>query len=252
MLPAMKLATALMQRSRLPRMNYTQGCSAVKYSESEHELMSFVEHAQISAAYISRRTRSHIDHASGRNTQYDAPKHAPLTSTQKQPTGDQPSVALDSPHASPHNAPGNSDHTQPVTPSDMLQRPVGGDIDEDVEDVKDRKRDIVFVARKMEFRGEAIKPGIACCAVSVRVSTGQRSWEELVGLRTDIGPVDECEEPENEDPGEDMVVELSRDALVEDWVDFSPVGRNTLLQVGLFCAHRLLVAGPGVHLAAAV
>ncbi len=56
---------------------------------------------------------------------------------------------------------------------------------------------------------------------------------------------------ENEDPGKDMVVELSRDALVECWVDLGPVGRNALLQVGLFCAHRFLVTGPGVHLWAA-
>ncbi len=38
----------------------------------------------------------------------------------------------------------------------MLQRPIGRDIDEDVEDVEDGERDVVFVAREMEFRDEAI------------------------------------------------------------------------------------------------
>ena len=41
--------------------------------------------------------------------------------------------------------------------SDVFEDPVGGDVDEDVENVEDRERDIVFVAGEFEIFDQTIK-----------------------------------------------------------------------------------------------
>ena len=84
-----------------------------------------------------------VEHA---EVQDDASEHATLASTQQQAARDQASVALDCAHACSYNAPGQSEHGKVFTTTHNLEEPVGWYVDEDIENIKYRERDVVLVA----------------------------------------------------------------------------------------------------------
>ena len=108
-----------------------------------------------------------VEHA---EVQDDASEHATLASTQQQAARDQASVALDCAHTCSYNTPGQSEHGQVFTTAHYLEKPVGWDVDEDIEDVEHGERDIVLVASEFQVVDEAVDFGIADL-VAVRYSS---------------------------------------------------------------------------------
>jgi hypothetical protein len=120
--------------------------SANTHSQSEHELMSLVEHAEV---------------------QNDASEHAALTGSQQHATYNQGWIALDRSHTCAHNPPCQCKDRKEFTAADDFEQPVGGDIDQYVENVEDRERDVVLVAGEVQVVDETIDFGITDLGIAV-------------------------------------------------------------------------------------
>lgn len=75
-----------------------------------------------------------VKHAEVEN---DTTKHTALASTEEQSTSNQAAVAFHSAHAGAHYPPAHSQNGQIPTSADDLEQPVGWDVQEHVQDVKD-------------------------------------------------------------------------------------------------------------------
>ena len=84
-----------------------------------------------------------VEHA---EVQDDASEHTALAGSQQQATCDQSRVALDRSHACTYNPPCQGKDGQVLSAADEFEQPIRGDINQNVEDVEDRERDVVLVA----------------------------------------------------------------------------------------------------------
>jgi hypothetical protein len=135
-----------------------------------------------------------VEHAEVQN---DASEHAALTGSQQHATYNQGWVALDRSHTCAHNPPCQCKDRKKFTAADDLEQPVGGDIDQDVENVEDRERDVVLVAGEVQVVDEAIDFGIPDLGSYVR----NLAKSNIATRFTYVRAVDECEKPESKYPG---------------------------------------------------
>lgn len=102
--------------------------------------MSWVEHGQV---------------------QDDATEHSALAGSEEHTADDQAGEVADEAHAGSYDAPRHREDGKVASTSDDFQKPVGGHIEENVEDVEDGEGDVVAIARQVEVGDEAVEFGVA-------------------------------------------------------------------------------------------
>lgn len=99
-----------------------------------------------------------VEHAEVQN---DTAKHAAFACSKQESTCDQTTIALDKAHAGADDPPSQSEERKIFATAHNFEQPVGRDVDEDIKDVEDGKRDVVFVAIEVQVIDEAVDFGIA-------------------------------------------------------------------------------------------
>lgn len=94
----------------------------------------------------------------------DHPSQNPtLKQPQQQPADDQPGIGLDKPYGQAHHAPGCDEGREVDARAELFEEEVGGDVDEDIGDVKDQEGEVELGADAgdAEVFGEAGEAGVA-------------------------------------------------------------------------------------------